>query len=183
VRPSGTLGTPGAPADPGHHRADEDAADLAAEIGIEADQVADLMGQAQNPLPHRCVGQDVVDEMGGEVGHALRTAARTEPATFAGERHQGVTLARRAVHADEPSTELATVQEGPELTLDESRQLAAALPRSVEKRLEVRGDQTVQTAPLRPPPAIPPGRSTAVAHTDRWRGAVVRLRIGPTDSA
>ena len=46
-------------------------------------------------------------------------------------------VARRAVHADEASSELATVQEGPELALDESRQLAAGLPRPVEKRLEV----------------------------------------------
>lgn len=47
---------------------------------------AALVGQREHVLPHRNIGQDSIDQMRGDIGHALAAATRADASAVATER-------------------------------------------------------------------------------------------------
>jgi dsDNA-specific endonuclease/ATPase MutS2 len=59
-------------------------------------------------LPHRHVGEHVVEQVSGSLGHSATAAARTERAAFARKRYQPVEAAIITAKSSEPAGERAT---------------------------------------------------------------------------
>jgi len=97
------------------------------------------IGQTQHPLPHGHVGEHVIDQMGGALGHPAAAATRTKRAAFTGKRDQPVEAAVAATKPREPAREPAALKKVSELLLDEAGQaFAVAQVRGLRaKRLEV----------------------------------------------
>jgi len=89
-------------------RSQGSAHDGAAEVVVPGQPVTEAVREAQHPLAHRHPWEDVVDEMGGTLGHAAPTATRAKSPTVAGERHETVEPAPRTPKPGEPSAEGAT---------------------------------------------------------------------------
>jgi hypothetical protein len=100
----------------------------------------------QDPLADRHVGEHVVDQVRGGVGHAPTAAARTETSTFARERDQSLGAAVATLEPREAAGEETTPQKRPELVLDEPRQpVAVPKPRRLDaERLEMVAHDRVQ---------------------------------------
>jgi hypothetical protein len=56
--------------------------DRATQIVIPREQVSQTIGQTQDPLPNRGIGQHMVDEVGRAFRHASPAATRTEAASL-----------------------------------------------------------------------------------------------------
>ena len=67
---------PGARAVPGEDRLDEEARERRQHVSLERGEPAKLVGQREHVLPHRDIGQDSIDQMRGDVGHAPAATAR-----------------------------------------------------------------------------------------------------------
>ena len=113
------------------HGAEEHGDDGAAQVVVPRQLVPQAVRQTQHPLPHGHVGEHVIDQVGGALGHPAAAATRTQRAAFAGKRDQPVEAAVAAAKPREPAGEPATPQKVPKLLLDEagqpfpSRRLAA----------------------------------------------------------
>ena len=81
--------------------------------------VHESLGERHHPLADRLLGQDVVDEMRGGLGHAACAAARAEAAAFATERHELLMPAGLALDAQESVFETPTLEVRLELFHDE----------------------------------------------------------------
>jgi hypothetical protein len=73
-------------------------------------------------LPHGHVGEHVIEQVGGSLGHPAAAATGTKRAAFTGKRDQAVQAAVAAARPREPAGEPATLQKGAELLLDEAGQ-------------------------------------------------------------
>jgi hypothetical protein len=93
----------------------------------------------------RDVGQDLIDEVRGEIGHAPAAARRAEAAALAGERDELVGLAARAPHARETEGEEAAGEVALELGSHETGQAVM----SEEEGREMLAQDPVQGAALR----------------------------------
>jgi len=98
------------------------AADGATQIMVPGEEIAQPVRQREHPLPHRDIGEDVVDEMGGPFGHAPSTAARAHRPPLAREGDQTVGATGATSKPSEPAREPAASQKAPELLLDEAGQ-------------------------------------------------------------
>jgi hypothetical protein len=106
---------------------DEDAQDIAAELLVECEAVAEGEGERQHVLANRSLGQDAVDQVRRGVGHAAGSAGRAEASLPARESHQPLAAALLAADAQEAVGEDSTGEEGAELPLDEARDHAALI--------------------------------------------------------
>ena len=104
------------------HGADEHGDDPAAHVVIPRQLVPQAVRQTQHPLPHGHVGEHVIEQVGGALGHPAAAATRTHRAAFTGKRDQPVEAAVAAAKPREPAGEPATPQKVPELLLDEAGQ-------------------------------------------------------------
>jgi len=110
---------PGVAAQMGEDRTEEDTPHLAKHGAVVGHPVAEREGHGEDPLAHRRMGQDPVDEVGGRVGHAAAAARRAEPAALAGEGDQRVLAAAGAVDPGEAVGEDPAGEEGEQLPQDE----------------------------------------------------------------
>ncbi len=152
--------TPGLPiADPAlarllalkaQERAHDDTQHGAAEGVIPGEEVAEAVGEAQDPLAYGHSGQHLVHQMGGALGHAPAPAARAEAAALARERHEPLERAGAASNPGKAMGQDAAGEEVPELPLHEVRQAGAlgALGRLAKKGLQVVVDDLVEDALL-----------------------------------
>ncbi len=117
----------GALGEPVEQDAHEDAADRCAQPGVVAEQEAHAVGEGEHPLADGDVGQHVVDEVSGEVGHAAGPAGGAEASAFASEGDQVVVAAARAVHAREAEGQQAAFEVARELAAHEAGQARTLL--------------------------------------------------------
>jgi len=122
------------------------AADGATQIMVPGEEIAQPVRQREHPLPHRDIGEDVVDEMRGPSGHAPSTAARAHRPPLAREGDQTVGATGATSKPSEPAREPAASQKAPELLLDEAGQpfSVAQAGRLGAKGLEVLPDDLVK---------------------------------------
>jgi len=97
------------------------------QLGLCGQQQAQRDGQRQNPLAHRHVGNDVVDQVRRRLRHAPGPARGAKAAPLAREGDQLVVAAVAAAQSQEAVGQDAALQEGVELILDELRQVGASL--------------------------------------------------------
>ena len=109
------------------HRAHEDAADEAQDVRVADHEEADRVGEAEDPLAHRDLGEDVVAQVGGGLGHAAAGARWAHRAGLAGEGDQGALVAVVTVHADEAPGQDAAGQIALELAADMDREAATVV--------------------------------------------------------
>ena len=93
------------------------------DVGAERGKAAKLERERENPLAHRHLGEDAVDEVGGGVGHAS-AAARADASTLARKGDEEIVAARVAMEAEEALGEHAAREVGTEGLLDVPRQSA-----------------------------------------------------------
>ena len=86
------------------------------------EQKAQWIREAQYPLAHGLFGQDLVDQQGRALDHTPRPATGTEPAAFATEDHQMLSMAVVALQAQEAMFEATAIGVGFEFALDIPRQ-------------------------------------------------------------
>jgi len=133
----------GAPLQRAGERADERAQDVGAELAVVAEYGAQVPRKGAHPLADRDLGQDLVDEVGGDVGHAAPEAGGAEAATSTGERDHELVAAARARELHEAVLEEATAQVLVELTHDEGGEAALFLG-ALEEARPVLADELVQ---------------------------------------
>ena len=90
-----------------------------AEVGVIGDGEAELEGERENPLTDGHVGQDVVHQVSGGLGHVPAGARGAEAAALAGEGQGVLVAARCAADAREAVSPDAAAEERPDLTDDE----------------------------------------------------------------
>ena len=78
----------------------------------------ETLGEREHPLARREVGQHVIREMGGELGHAARVAGGADAPALAGERDQALVAAVLTAGASEPVRQDAAAQVSTEVLLD-----------------------------------------------------------------
>ena len=86
---------------------------------VEGHAVAERDRQGEDPLAHGDVWQNVIDEMGGGVGHAATAAGGAEAPPFSAERDQRVVPTATAPQAGQTMGQDATLEILLELALDE----------------------------------------------------------------
>ena len=111
------------------HRSEIHGHDRPTEVVIPGEEIPNPMRQAQHPLPHGHVGNDVIDPVGSAFGHPAPTAARTESAPFTREGHQSIQTASLTTKPSESARQAAAAQKIAELLFDEPRQALAVSER------------------------------------------------------
>jgi hypothetical protein len=124
----------GPPSKRATHGADERREHVRAQPLVIAHRVAQAPRQRAHPLPHGDLGQDFVDEVGGEVGHAPAEAGGAEPAALARERHNPRMATAPTRKVSEAVLEQAAAQVGVELVDDKLRQTPRFLGPGAEAR-------------------------------------------------
>jgi len=99
----------------------EHAEHQAGELGIEGNHARELARERQHKLSVRCLGEDAIDQMGGLLVHAPARTGRAQPA-LTGERDNPRPTTAGAFEAYEAMAEIATRDNGAELTFDEAWQ-------------------------------------------------------------
>jgi hypothetical protein len=94
-------------------------------IRVGGQQEPQRMRQRQHPLSQRSLGQHLISQQRGGLGHAPRTAGRTKPALLATEGHQLLGVAVLADQAQEPFLQAAALEVCVELLLNVVRQWPA----------------------------------------------------------
>lgn len=103
------------------------------------------MRQREHPLPDGDLGDHVVGEVGGRLGHASPAARGAEPAVLAREGDHPVVAASSTPNARGALGQDPAVEEVSELLLDESRQRPLAVGLDVrDERLEVSLERLVE---------------------------------------
>ena len=135
---------------PTEQSAREDATHGGAHSRAGGEQEADAEGKREYPLARRRVGEHVVDEVRGGVGHAPAAARGAETAALATERYELVAQAARAVDAREAVGEQAALEMAAQLALDETWQdrVRIGSSRSLDEGLNVGEQHAVQGAAL-----------------------------------
>ena len=151
----------------------ERAQDLAREAGVIGAPVAQGVGEGEDPLAHRHLGEDAIDEVRGGVGHAAAAARRAEATPLARERHEAVELAFVAVEPEEAVGEDSAAKKGAELLLDETGRRPLAGSCAGQEGLELLAEGSVQEGLLRRSRAV----GASLLDADGWRARVVRRRL------
>ena len=127
-----------------------DPTDRGAGFSIVGAKISQLEGQGQDPLAHGSVGEDVIEQMGGLLGHASGATAGTKASALAGEGEQLFGLAVRASHAGEAACQDAAVEKLLELTQNKTGGVATwVLCQQVAEGGEVLVDDPVEHLLLR----------------------------------
>ena len=136
---------------------------------VPGQHVPQPVGKREHPLANGDVGEHMIDEVSGALGHPAPAAARAHRPGFAGKRDQPVGATGATSKAGEAPGEPATAQEVAKLLLDEpGHALAVALvTRLCEERLEVIADNRVEHPPV--------GRARLVGGRRRSYGVDVRM--------
>ena len=116
-----------APAQRACERADERREDVRAQPPIVGQRVAQGPRQRAHPLANRHLGQDLVHEVRGDVGHAAGQARGAEAAAFAREPDEQLVAAAGAREPDDAVLEPTAAQVLVEIAHDEARQTALLL--------------------------------------------------------
>jgi hypothetical protein len=90
--------------------------------------VAQAIRPRQDPLAHRYLWPDLVDQIAGALGHPSPPAARTEAAPLAREGHEALEGAVGAPKPGEAMGEDSAREELAELLLDEAGQAMSVAP-------------------------------------------------------
>ena len=119
-------------------------------VMVPGQHVSHSVWEREHPLAHGDVGEHMIDEVLGALGHPATAAARTDRSGLARKRDQPVGATGATAKAGEAPREPPTAQEVAKLLLDEpGHPLAVALvPRLREERLEVIADDCVEHAPV-----------------------------------
>jgi len=104
------------------HRADEQGDDPAAYVVIPRQLVPHAVGQTQDPLPHRHVGEHVIEQVGSSLSHSATATTWTQGSALAGKRGQPIEATVPAAKPREPTGKPATLQKTPKLLLHEAGQ-------------------------------------------------------------
>jgi hypothetical protein len=170
---------------PAEQRAREDAAHGGAHSRARGEQEADAERKRDHPLAHGRVGQHVVDEVRGGVGHTPAAAGGAEAAAFASKRDELIAHAARAVHAREAVGEQAALEVAAQLALDEARQAVARIGSTgaLEKGLEVGEQRLMQHAALGLAATTDVGLAAQQHAAPRTVGPGSRLRSISVESA
>jgi hypothetical protein len=125
----------GASAQEAEHRAEEPGDDRAAQIVVPRQLVAQAEWETQDPLhpsaaaalgtpalPHGYIGEYVVNQVGGSLGHPAPAATRAQRPPFAGKRDEPVEAAVVAAKPREPTGQPAAPEKVLEFLLDEAGQ-------------------------------------------------------------
>src|SRR5207302_6949034 len=133
------------------HGADGDAEDLAAELVIPGEEVAQSVGQAEHPLAYGDVREDVINEVCRLLRDAAAGAAWTEAPSFAREGHEPLEGTVLAPNACKTSADRAAGQELPELALDEPGEAAtlAVISDLPQEGFQVLADDAMEDGALR----------------------------------
>jgi hypothetical protein len=142
--PRGVRQCSRAPAEAGEESPEEGAEHLAGEPGVVGAAVAKRVGQREDPLPDRHLGQDAVDEVRRGVGHAPAAARGAEAAPLAGEGDEALQSARIAAEPQEAVGEDPAAKVRAQLLLDEAGHRTIALPGAGEEALELLANDCVQ---------------------------------------
>jgi len=78
----------------------------------------EALGHREDPLPGGEIGQHVVGEVSGKLGHAPGVAGGADPSALAGEGDQSLVAAILTASPSEPVGEDAAAQVAPEVLLD-----------------------------------------------------------------
>jgi len=92
------------------------------EAGSVASRNRNAYGSDNTHCPQRALGQYLIGQQRGGLGHAPRATGRTEATLFAAERDQLFGVAVLATHAQEPFLQSTALQVGVELLLHICRQ-------------------------------------------------------------
>ena len=133
------------------------------------------MRQAQDPLTHRHIGKDVIDQMRRSLRHASAATPRTEPAALAREGDQSIQPAAGTPKAGEAASQTAAPQEVTKLLLDKLRK-PLAIPQ--RRGLGVEGLEVVPDDPVQDGGGIARFIGGRWLRHAPWRGA---LRATPRD--
>jgi len=118
--------------------------------------------EGDDPLAHRHPREDVLDQVGGGLGHAAGATRRPQAAALAGERDQDIVTAGVAVRAGEPSGQDPALEIGAQLALDvagERRSVGVVLAPVCQPGLEVLLRGPVEHAALGTATAVEPRRT------------------------
>ena len=88
------------------------------QTGVTMEEIPQPLRQREHPLPHRHLGEHVIHEVRGRLGHAPGAAGGADPAALAREGDQEVMPAVRAAHPGEAVGQNAAGQVLAELPLD-----------------------------------------------------------------
>jgi hypothetical protein len=154
--------------------AQEDPQDGACDVRVVVEVGAQALGQGQHPLTDGEVGQDVVGEMGGHLGHTPGVAGGADAAALAGEGDQAFMAAVVTTGSGEPVREDAAAEVGPEVLLNPGGDAVAQGLRLGGLRhegLEVMLDDGVKRGGRGPAWAVaePRGRPAQAARGLSWR--------------
>lgn len=118
--------------------------------------VAQPLGQGHDPLAHRQARQDMIDQLGGSLGHPPGVARGADATAFAGEGDEEIVAAPIAPRSCKAIGQNAALQVGAQLALGVRRD-ALILPLIVaqsEEGLEVVLHRPVQRRVGGAPPAV-----------------------------
>jgi hypothetical protein len=140
------TGVPGPTTQKAEHHPERDADNRPTEMVVPRQLIAQPIGQTQDPLSDRYIGQHVIDQVRGTLRHAASATRCTEAASLARERHQPIVAAAVAVKPREPCGQAPAGEKFSELLLDETRQAFPVAPQGGfrTERLEVIADDAVE---------------------------------------
>ena len=138
--PAGEIGLDGA---------DDDRKTAAECVGPAGEEQAQGPGEAENPLTHRHIRNDVVDQMRRRLDHAPRAAGRAEAPTFAGEGDEVLMTAAVALHPHKAVFQLAAAQVVLELGQHEARQWRLVTLQLIPQGRQMSLDDRVERCVLR----------------------------------
>jgi hypothetical protein len=129
---------PRASAQETEHRTDEHGDNSAAHVVIPRLLVPRAVGQTQDPLPHRHVGEHVMEQVGGSLSHSAAATTWTQGPALARKRDQPIVATIATAKPRESAGQPATLQKLSKLLLHEAGQAfpsrrRAACTRKVSK--------------------------------------------------
>jgi hypothetical protein len=103
-------------------RAKEHGDHSAAQVVIPRQLIPQAIRQAEHPFPHGHVGEHMIEEVGGALGHPAAAAAWTQRLRFTGKRNQPIEAAVATAKPRKPASEPAKLKKITKFLLDEAGQ-------------------------------------------------------------
>ena len=152
------------------HLAEQHPHDRFAQIVTPGQQVPDSWRQAQDPLSDGDIGEHVVHQVRGSLGHPPPAAARAEASPLAGKSPQSIQAAAAPESGESPG-EPPTPEVRLELLFHETRQALAVaqVGRLGPERLEVLAHDLIQNAPAGRARRVLDRRQGHAIDRGRWR--------------
>jgi hypothetical protein len=167
----------GAP-QPGEDAADEHAQHRAGQRGVKGELIAQGEGQRQHPLAHGHLGDDAIDQLGGQLAHPAAPARGAEAAALAAERHDQLISAPLALDVHAAVLGPTTAQVGAQLAGDKGGKsfaaplLGGAGKKGLEMALEGAVEGAVEDRVLWSVALIARGRAGPGHKPGPWAGAM-----------